>query len=120
MRLLTIATLMTVTLGSWGCQRNPAMTNLAGPTPTNSIATINIVAANGSLAFSPNPATISPGGMVVWHNLDTVPHRITLDDGSVDTGPLDPGTYSGSASVGFGGTYHCANHPDVTGRIVTQ
>jgi hypothetical protein len=29
--------------------------------------TINVVAVNGSPSFSPNPATIPAGQMVVWH-----------------------------------------------------
>ena len=43
-------------------------------TPTSTspgVVTINVVAVNGAQSFSPNPATLPAGQMVVWHNVDT-------------------------------------------------
>jgi plastocyanin len=42
------------------------------PSPTIAgVVTINVVAVNGAQLFSPNPATLPAGQMVVWHNVDT-------------------------------------------------
>ena len=53
-----------------------------------------MVAINGAQSFSPNPATLPAGQMIVWHNVDNVTHRVLLNDGSVDTGDLLPGASS--------------------------
>lgn len=62
-------------------------------------------------AFSPARLEISAGTTVAWTNMDNVPHTVTADDRSFDSGRLDngatfrhtfdkPGTY----------TYHCQFH----------
>ena len=43
--------------------------------PDGTITTINVVAINGAQSFSPNPATVRSGQMVVWHNVDSVTHE---------------------------------------------
>jgi len=78
---------------------------------------INVVAINGAMSFSPNPGTIPAGQSVVWHNIDSVTHRVVLNDGSVDTGNLDPGTYSSPITLGTVGGYHCAIHPVMVGTL---
>src|SRR5207302_9397446 len=50
------------------------------PTPPPSIVTINVVGINGAQSFSPNPATLPAGQMVVWHNVDSITHRVVLND----------------------------------------
>ena len=40
--------------------------------------TINVVAVNGAQSFSPNPATLPAGQMIVWHNVDTITKRLKL------------------------------------------
>ena len=32
--------------------------------------------------------------MVVWHNVDSITHRVVLNDGSLDTGQSQPGRLS--------------------------
>jgi hypothetical protein len=82
--------------------------------------TINVVAVNGSQSFSPNPATIPAGQMVVWHNVDTITHRVVLDDRSIDTGNLDPGAFSSPMFLEATGAYHCTIHPVMVGTIKGQ
>jgi plastocyanin len=67
--------------------------NPTSPTPSTpeGVVTINVVAINGAQSFSPNPATLPAGQMIVWHNVDTTTHRVVLNDRSVDTGDLAPG-----------------------------
>ena len=79
--------------------------------------TINVVAINGAMSFSPNPASIPAGQTVVWHNIDSVTHRVVLNDGTLDTGNLDPGTYSSPMTIGTPGGYHCSIHPVMVGTI---
>lgn len=110
-------------VGLWGCGGSYSSGNGApptSPTPTNpaGIVTINVVAINGAQSFSPNPATLPAGQMVVWHNVDTITHRVVLNDRSGDTGDLAPGVSSPPMAMGAAsGQYHCSIHPDMVGSI---
>ena len=81
------------------------------------VVTINITGQGGRLAFSPNPATVQPGQMVAFKNNDTVAHRVTLDDGSIQTPDIPPGATSAPVAMGTSGskTYHCTIHPGMVG-----
>jgi plastocyanin len=118
---MTAGTVIALSLGVWGCggdgyssgAGNPAM-----PTPDDSeVVTINVVAINGAQSFSPNPATVPAEKKVVWHNIDTITHRVVLNDRSVDTGDLAPGTSSQAMTIASGRQYHCSIHPVMTGSI---
>ena len=92
-----------------------------GPSTAPDGATmINIVGINGARSFSPNPATLEPGRTVVWQNLDTVTHRIVLDDGGLDTGNIGPGMSSAPMRLPALGGYHCSIHPPMIGRFVAE
>src|SRR4029434_9190547 len=56
--------------------------NPNSPTPPGAtgIVTVNVVAINGGQSFSPNPATLPAGQMIVWHNVDNVTHHVVLND----------------------------------------
>lgn len=86
-----------------------------GGTATN--VTITITGQGGTLAFTPNPATIAQGQMVVFKNNDTVTHHVMLDDGSVQTPDIAPGATSAPVAMGLVGstTYHCSIHPGMVG-----
>lgn len=94
---------------------------LTGPSTAPDGATmINIVGINGATSYSPNPTTLEPGRTVVWQNLDTVIHRIVLDDGGLDTGNIAPGMSSPPMRLPALGGYHCSIHPPMIGRFVAQ
>ena len=98
--------------GSGGTPTSPTASSPAG------VVTINVVAINGAQSFSPNPATLPSGQMIVWHNIDTTTHRVVLNDRSVDTGDLAPGASSQPMAIGSGsGQYHCSIHPVMVGSI---
>jgi plastocyanin len=84
--------------------------------------TINVVAINGAQSFSPNPATLPAGQTVVWHNIDSITHRVVLNDGSVDTGNLNPGASSQPMTINnipsVGDPYFCSIHPVMVGTLV--
>jgi plastocyanin len=105
-------------LGVWGCGASNNNINPATPSPSGaSVVTISVVGINGSLSFSPNPATLPAGQMVVWHNVDDFTHRIVLNDRSVDTGDLSGGASSSPQTVATAGPYHCSIHPVMVGTI---
>ena len=118
------ASVLTLGLGMWGCSGSGYLSGStsspAAPTPmaSNGAVTINVVAINGAQSFSPNPATLPAGQMVVWHNVNNTTHRVVLNDRSVDTGDLAPGTSSQPMAIGAaGGQYHCSIHPEMVGSI---
>jgi plastocyanin len=85
---------------------------------SSGVVTINVVAIDGAQSFSPNPATLPAGQMVVWHNVDHTTHRVVLNDQSVDTGDLAPGAASQPTALGAaGGQYHCSIHPEMVGSV---
>jgi plastocyanin len=63
-------------------------------------------------SFSPNPAPITQGSLVVWQNSDNTVHRIVMNDGSFDSGNIAPGAASAAMRLmAASGNYHCAIHP---------
>jgi plastocyanin len=93
-----------------------APTNPGPTTPT--VVTITIVGVNGKLSFSPNPAEVQPGQMVVFRNNDVVSHRVTLDDNSIDSGDIAPGATSRQLPLGaVNKSYHCSVHPSMVGSF---
>jgi plastocyanin len=121
---LTVSAALALGLGVWGCSgssngNSGNSGNPNSPTPsTPGIVTVNVVAINGAQSFSPNPATLPAGTMIVWHNVNDVTHRVVLNDGSVDTGNLDPGASSQPTAIpAAGGQYHCAIHPVMIGSV---
>ena len=79
--------------------------------------TIAITGQGGRLAFSPNPATVAPGQLVVFKNNDSVAHHVMLDDGTLQTADIAPGATSAAVAMGTSGssTYHCTIHPGMVG-----
>jgi plastocyanin len=120
---ITVSAVIALGVGIWGCGGSSYSSGNSGnpitPTPsTAGVVTINVVAVNGAQSFSPNPATLPAGQMVVWHNVDTITHRVVLNDQSVDTGNLAAGASSQPMAIGAaGGQYHCSIHPVMVGSI---
>ena len=69
------------------------------------------------LAFAPPDLTVASGAEVLFDNNDVAPHTVTSDDGSVDSGTLNPGK-AFSLLVNGAVEYHCGIHPSMTGRIL--
>ena len=78
-----------------------------------------MVGINGAMSFPPNPATLPAGEMVVSPNIDSITHRVVLNNGSLDTGDIAPGASSQPMSInGTSNPYHCSIHPVMVGTIV--
>src|SRR3954465_14759232 len=74
-----------------------------------------------NFAFSPRPASVDPGCVVVM-NADGVAHTVTADDGhSFDSGSIDSGS-SSSITVTKPGryAYHCEIHPNMHGTLAVR
>jgi plastocyanin len=68
--------------------------------------------------FSPANMTVAPGTTVTWVNNGQAPHTSTADDGTWDSGTLQPGkSYSFTFDQAGTYTYHCTIHPNMTGTI---
>jgi plastocyanin len=72
----------------------------------------------GDNFFDPADVAVEPGSTITWTNQGAVPHTVTADDGSFDSGVLNPGdsytvTFSGQGTL----TYHCTLHPEMTGSV---
>jgi plastocyanin len=119
--LVMVAAVVAAGLGMGGCGGYSSGSNGNPNTPTPpsaaGVVTVNVVAINGAQSFSPNPAALPAGQMIVWHNVDNVTHHVVLDDGSVDTGNLAPGASSQPMAIPAAGGYHCAIHPVMVGSI---
>ena len=87
------------------------------PTPTSSTppsnaVTVSIMGQNGGQSFTPNPAPVTQGSLVVWRNMDNTIHHIVMNDGSFDSGDIGPGGTSATMRLSSaGGNYHCTIHP---------
>src|SRR5918993_3714508 len=72
----------------------------------------------GDNFFAPPQSAVEPGSTITWTNNGDEPHTVTADDGSFDSGMLNPGD---SYTVAFDGqgtvTYHCAIHPEMRGSV---
>jgi len=68
--------------------------------------------------FSPTSVTVAVGDTVTWHNTGQAPHTATADDGSFDTGTINPGS-SGSHTFSSAGTfsYICTIHPNMKATV---
>jgi len=88
-----------------------------GTSTTSNAMTITITRQNGAQSFSPSPADAG-GQVVVFHNADTIVHRVILNDGSIDTGNIAPNATSMAFLMPEAGTnYHCSLHPDMIGAV---
>jgi plastocyanin len=118
--LLTTFAIATLGVCFAGCSGygSPAGGTAGNPSAPSGAIVIDIVGIKGAQSFSPNPATVPAGQMVVWHNVDTVTHRVALDEDVVNTGNLAPGAFSAPTSLSVGGSYHCTIHPEMAGSLM--
>ena len=96
-----------------------ATTAVGGPTSTGAAGgSDNITIQN--FKFSPDPLDVKQGSKVTVAILDdNVPHSVTADDGSFDTGIFMKSTGPKTITVSKGGIihYHCQVHNFMKGTI---
>lgn len=72
-------------------------------------------------SYAPSTITVQAGATVTWVNNDPVAHTVTSDNGSFDSGLMQPGALF-QVTFPYPGTYtyHCNIHPEMHGTIVVQ
>jgi LPXTG-motif cell wall-anchored protein len=69
-------------------------------------------------SFDPGQISVAPGTKVTWVNEGQAPHTSTADDGSWDSGTLQPGDdFSFTFDKPGTYTYHCSVHPQMTASV---
>ncbi|HYH11566.1 MAG TPA: ScyD/ScyE family protein [Thermomicrobiales bacterium] len=106
----------------------PAATAMATPSDAAERANDDGKAATGAQAvqihnfsFTPQTLEVPAGTTVTWTNLDSVAHTATADDGTFNSGNLNPNE-SFSFRFDTPGTYvyNCSYHPNMQGTIVVK
>ncbi len=110
----TFALAVATALFALSCGGGGGGTPTSPSTPAANV-TITITGQGGKLAFSPNPATVAAGQLVVFKNNDMVVHRVVMDDGSIQTPDIAPGATSAPVAIGSNKSYHCMIHPGMVG-----
>lgn len=87
----------------------------AGPSAATGVTVVRIV----NLSFGAAEIRVKPGGRVRWVNGDQVQHSITADDGTFDSGLLEPGaTFERVFAEAGTVSYHCTPHPFMRSRVM--
>jgi plastocyanin/uncharacterized membrane protein len=73
------------------------------------------------MRFDPAQMTVHAGDTVEWKNEDIFSHTVTADDGSFDSGLIDPGhswqrTFQTTQTL----AYHCGPHPNMKATLLVQ
>jgi plastocyanin len=75
----------------------------------------------GDNFFAPPSITIQVGETVTWSNDGQVPHTVTANSGSFDSGNLNPGqSFSHEFSSPGNFSYFCAYHASMKGTVTVQ
>lgn len=86
----------------------------AATIPINYTAKVSIQ----NSAFNPAAVTVMVSGSILWVNSDNMVHTVTADNGSFDSGDLQPGTTFGFRFNVIGPHYyHCKYHGEETGVV---
>ena len=117
------------------CRINPAKMNgvlIVEPGPDD-VRAVRVQAVDpgftgDKLRFDPDELTVAAGTTLLVANVGGKPHTLTADDGSFDTGIIDPGAEGGrfagknaSVTLNQAGTFkfHCEIHPAAMKGTVT-
>ena len=93
-----------------------------GAAPGGATAAADTVRATiQAFQYGPDTIRIAVGGVVEWTNRDPVPHTVTSDDGTFDSGMIAQGE-SWRRRFDRAGTfpYHCTPHPFMTGVVIVE
>ena len=73
------------------------------------------------MRFQPTELTVHPGETIEFKNEDIFAHTVTADDGSFDSGLIQPGS-TWKMTVQKAGTlaYHCTPHPNMKAVLVAS
>lgn len=121
-KIFTLTMLLFASVLFFSCSKNNETLSLnhdgavreSGTIPPNYTTRISIERNS----FNPNDVTVMQSGSLLWVNNDTQVHTVTADDGSFDSGDVQPGSSFGfTFNVVGPHTYHCKYHSEQTGII---
>jgi len=74
-----------------------------------------------TMRFSPTRIEIAAGTAITWTNNDQLVHTVTADDGSWDSGPIEPGkTWTHTFAQPGAYAVHCTPHPFMKAVVVVR
>jgi plastocyanin len=93
--------------------------------PPNGTAAVTVGIPRGasflSMAYVPDPITLSVGTTVKWVNNDNVAHTVSSQNNLWDSGDIEPGaTYSRTFQSTGSFPYYCVFHPLMVGTITVR
>ncbi len=93
----------------------------AQPQPAPNEAAASTKASIQDFLFQPSRLEVTAGTTIVWTNAGQVAHSVSADDGSFESGLIEPGS-RGTITLNRAGTYtfHCTPHPFMKGVIVVR
>lgn len=108
-----------ITLGRYFGRRSAAAA--ATVTPSAPADSSQVPVDMRAIVFAPASLEIPAGGGIAFTNQDPLVHTITADDGSWDSGPIQPGA-TWRRVFDRPGTYafHCTPHPFMKGVVVVR
>ena len=84
----------------------------------NAVAGQPIVVEIRSFKFLSEDPAVSPGDVVVWRNMDIVPHTVTAKDDSWDSGLIEAGgEWQTVVSADMVANYYCRFHPSMVATL---
>lgn len=108
-----------VTLQRWFSRSSATPPVSPNELPTAAGEVVN--AGIRSFAFAPNQIEITAGTAIEWKNDAAVAHTVTADDGSFDSGLIEPGaTWRHSFDVPGTYPFACTPHPFMNGVVVVR
>jgi len=109
--LLVSLFLSAVVTGTSAARSSPASSPSPGPSPALVVHIVNYV-------YAPDQATIRAGDTVLFINDDAVPHTVTADDRSFNSGDLPQSAHWSHTFTKPGTfTYRCAYHAFMHGSV---
>jgi len=88
----------------------------AGSIPGNTNYTVKISIERN--AFTPAEVTVMQSGSLLWVNNDNQVHTVTAEDGTFDSGDIQPGgSFSFTFTVIGPHAYNCKYHNEATGLV---
>ena len=115
-RLTAAASLLALAGVACGGTSTPSSTGSTPPasSPASSLASTNAVSMTDSLKFEPQAITVTAGTEVTWTS-GTVPHTVTANDGSFDSGNIEAKkTYKRTFDKAGTFDYYCKLHGKTT------
>ncbi len=96
---------------------NPTST----PIPEETVVGSNVSISIQNFAFSPPSITVPALTEVTFTNNDSTAHTITADDGSFNSGSIEPGKqYLHTFEKPGTFKYHCSIHPTMKGEVTVE